>query len=67
MKLHLVRSSTRIKPPSSPKGRKEILRLSGLQAMQRYDKYLGLPTLIGKSRSYAFKIIKDKVWNRLHN
>jgi hypothetical protein len=29
--------------------------------MQRYDKYLGLLALVGKSRKQAFKSIKDRV------
>jgi hypothetical protein len=43
----------------------EILRLSGIPATQRYDKYLGLPALVGKSRKQAFKNIKDRVQRRL--
>jgi hypothetical protein len=39
--------------------------LSGIPATQRYDKYLGLPTLVGKSRKPAFKNIKDRVQRRL--
>jgi hypothetical protein len=31
----------------------------------KYEKYLGLPTL--EYQSFAFKSIKDKVWNRLNN
>jgi hypothetical protein len=38
----------------------EILRLSGIPSTQRYDKYLGLRALVGKSRRQAFKSIKDK-------
>ena len=43
------------------------MRLSGIPTAQRYDKYLGLPTLVGKSRTQAFKSIKDKVWRRLND
>jgi hypothetical protein len=43
----------------------EILRLSGILTTQKYDKYLGLPTLVGKSRKQAFKSIKDRVQRRL--
>jgi hypothetical protein len=41
--------------------------LSGLQATQKYEKYLGLTTLVGKSRSKAFKNIKDRVWDWLQS
>jgi ribonuclease HI len=43
----------------------EILRLAGIPSTQRYDKYLGLPALVGKSRTQAFKSIKDRVWRRI--
>jgi hypothetical protein len=33
--------------------------------MQRYDRYLGLPALVGKSRMSEFKSIKDRIWKRL--
>jgi hypothetical protein len=39
--------------------------LSGILATQKYDKYLGLPTLVGKSRKQTFKSIKDRVQRRL--
>jgi hypothetical protein len=41
--------------------RQEILALSGLSEANRYDSYLGLLTLVGKSRVKAFKAIKEKV------
>jgi hypothetical protein len=49
------------------KKKEEITKLSGLQATQRYEKYLGLPTLVGKSRTKAFEAIRDKVCDRLQN
>jgi hypothetical protein len=47
--------------------RKEIIGLSGLEEANRYDSYLGLPTLVGKNRIHAFKNIKEKVARKLHN
>jgi len=44
-----------------------ILRLSGVPSTQWYDKYLGLPTPVGKSQVREFKSIKDRVWKRLHD
>jgi hypothetical protein len=43
----------------------EILRIVGLPSTQQYDKYLGLPSLVGKSHNQAFKSIKDRIWRRL--
>ena len=35
--------------------------------MNQYEKYLGLPMLVGKLRVKAFKGIRDRVWNRLNS
>ena len=42
-----------------------ILRLAAISKSQRYDSYLGLPALVGKSCSKEFKVIIDKVEKRL--
>jgi hypothetical protein len=47
--------------------REEITQCSRLKATEKYEKYLGLPTLVGRSRLKAFKGIKDKVWVRLND
>lgn len=52
---------------TSVEKKQEITLLSGLQVTQSYDKYLGLPTLVGKSHTQAFSGIKDRVWNCLNN
>lgn len=41
--------------------------MSGLSEANRYDSYLGLPTLVGKSQVKAFKAIKEKVTRKLNN
>jgi hypothetical protein len=49
-------------------GRKqEILMLSGLTEAHHIDKYLGLPSFVGKSKNEAFKYILEKVSHRLEN
>jgi hypothetical protein len=47
--------------------KQQILDTSGIPSSQRYDKYLGLPALVGKSRIKEFKCIIDKVWKRLQD
>ena len=47
--------------------REEITRLSGLNATSYYEKYLGLPTMVGGSKYKAFKGIEDKVWTWLND
>lgn len=66
-KLNKDKTSLFFSRNTSIEKREEISRLSGLKATDRYEKYLGLPTLVGKSRTKAFKIIKDRVWTRLQS
>jgi len=47
--------------------RRQIIHLSGLVEANRYDSYLGLPTLVGRKRTVAFQSIKDKVIRKLNN
>jgi hypothetical protein len=47
--------------------RKEIVEEARIPVTQRYDTYLGLPALVGKSRMVAFKKIKDKFHKRLQD
>ncbi|KAK2649951.1 hypothetical protein Ddye_017440 [Dipteronia dyeriana] len=36
-----------------------------LEDIQSHDKYLGLPTVVGKNRRKTFEEIKEKVWRRI--
>jgi hypothetical protein len=47
--------------------KEQILEASRIPATQRYDTYLGLPALVGKSRARAFQSIKNKVWKLLQD
>jgi hypothetical protein len=66
-KLNKEKTSLFFSRNTSLAKREEISHLSGLKATEKYEKYLGLPTLVGQSRSKAFKGIKDKVWVKLHD
>lgn len=39
-----------------------IEELWGVHSIQHYDKYLELPSFVGKSKYHTFQDIKDKVW-----
>jgi hypothetical protein len=66
-KLNKDKTSIFFSRNTSPEKREEISRLSGLSATQCYEKYLGLPTMVGRSRYQAFKGIQDRVWTRLND
>ena len=33
--------------------------------MDRFDTYLGLPTLVGRSKHQTFSLLKDRVWKKI--
>ena len=41
---------------------KELL---GVLEIKQYEKYLGLPAIVGKNRRASLNYIKDRVWNKL--
>jgi hypothetical protein len=47
--------------------RQQILEAMGIPSSQKYDTYLGLPALVGKSRTKAFEGFVDKVWKRIQD
>jgi ribonuclease HI len=47
--------------------RNKILEVAGIPSSQRYDTYLGLPALVGKSQKIAFKAITERVWKKLQD
>jgi ribonuclease HI len=47
--------------------KEQIQGVAGIPSNQRYDTYLGLPALVGRSRTSTFKSIKERVWKRLQD
>lgn len=47
--------------------REKIVEVSGIPSSQSYDTYLGLPALVGKSRTTTFQSINERVWKRLQD
>lgn len=43
----------------------DIFAKWGYRDTKQYEKYLGLPLIIGLSKKIAFSKIKTKVWERL--
>jgi hypothetical protein len=46
--------------------RDHLLLLAGVNSTRRYEKYLGLPSLVGKSRMASFMGIKNRIWERIN-
>ncbi|XP_042950197.1 uncharacterized protein LOC122282305 [Carya illinoinensis] len=47
--------------------RRQIQREAGVPVCGNYEKYLGLPAMIGRSRYNTFREVKERVWARLNN
>ena len=37
----------------------------GVKEVDRFESYLGLPTLVGRSKYQTFSFLKDRVWKKL--
>ena len=46
--------------------REQILTASGVSSTSCYEKYLGLPALVGRSQTRYFNNIQSQIWDRLN-
>ena len=37
----------------------------GVEVVERFELYLGLPTLVGRAKYQTFSYLKDRVWKKL--
>ena len=42
-----------------------IQNILGVPAIRQYEKYLGLPALVGRAKKQSFTYIKERVWRKL--
>ena len=42
-----------------------MLQILGVKEVERFESYLGLPTLIGRAKYYTFSYLKDQIWKKL--
>ena len=45
--------------------KEEIKEALGVKEVDRFETYLGLPTLIGRAKYQTFSYVKDRVWKKL--
>lgn len=43
----------------------KLVEILGVNHVDRHEKYLGMPTLVGRNRSLCFGYLKDRLWKRL--
>ncbi|XP_023880426.1 uncharacterized protein LOC111992797 [Quercus suber] len=64
-KINTNKSSIYFSPNTSQELKDEILRILGPMQDSSHTKYLGLPSIIGRSKKVVFAEIKDKVCRKL--
>ena len=52
-------------PNTSQHSRNAICSFFGTSPFTQFEKYLGLPPVVGRAKQKAFNEIKDRVWRRL--
>ena len=45
----------------------EILNFLGVLEIKEYEKYLGLPTVVGRNKKVTLNYIKERVWTKLQD
>ena len=45
--------------------RREIQSIMGIREVHKHEKYLGLPTIIGRSKKAIFGQLKERVWSKV--
>ena len=45
--------------------REWITHVLGVKEVAKFESYLGLPTLIGRSKYQAFSFLKERVWKKI--
>ena len=42
-----------------------IINMLGVPEVKQYEKYLGLPSFVGRNKKTSFAFIKDRIWKKL--
>ena len=63
--INLEKSSVYFSSNTSEKQKGQILEALGVQEVDRFESYLGLPTLIGRAKYSTFSYLKDRIWKKL--
>lgn len=64
-KINFNKSEVSFSKNVVPSKRGEILQILGVREVDRHQKYLGLPTIIGRSKNTVFQCIKGRVWKKM--
>lgn len=63
--INLEKSSMTFSPGTPQSVRTAIQGLMGIPVVEKFEKYLGMPAVVGRSEREVFAYLKDIVWNRI--
>ncbi|KAK9993463.1 hypothetical protein SO802_023166 [Lithocarpus litseifolius] len=64
-RINLEKSSAYFSSNISDRQKGQILDVLGVNEVDRFETYLGLPTLIGRAKYHIFSFLKDRIWKKL--
>ncbi|XP_057248279.1 uncharacterized protein LOC125493714 [Beta vulgaris subsp. vulgaris] len=64
-KINFDKSEVSFSKSVDDRRKNEIRSLFGVREVERHEKYLGLPTVIGRSKKMVFMVLKERVWKKL--
>ena len=64
-KLNREKTTMFFSKATSEEKKLEIIEALGVSEVKEYEKYLGLPAVVGRNKKASLNFIKERVWNRL--
>lgn len=65
-KINRKKTSVYFSKNTKQEMRVSIIQKVGADSVQQFERYLGLPALIGRSRVSSFNFIKGSIWTKLN-
>ena len=63
--INMEKSSIYFSSNVEEERRQQITELLGVTEVERFESYLGLPTLVGRAKYQTFSFLKDRVWKKI--
>ena len=63
--INLEKSSVYFSSNMEEERRQGIKDLLGVKEVERFESYLGLPTLVDWAKYQTFSVLKDRVWKKI--
>ena len=64
-KLNREKNHRVLSKATSEEKKLEIIEALGVSEVKEYEKYLGLPVVVGRNKKASLNFIKERVWNKL--